>query len=69
MTPHDRRVFGLITLTLTAISIGVAVILWFTGRPEDAAWFIGGAIILALNTTIEFIGAANEQRRQHANDQ
>lgn len=68
MNPHGRRVFGLITLTLAAISLGVVVICWFTRQPETAAIFATATIILTTNTGIEFVGAARDERTHNAND-
>ena len=62
MTPHRRRIHGLISLTITAIAIAVAVLIFITGSQTLAWWIITGAIVCALYAVFEFADAAREER-------
>lgn len=62
MTPHRRRIHGLIALTITAIALAVAVLVYITGPQTLAWWIITGAIVCALYAAFEFTYAAREER-------
>lgn len=66
MTPHRRRIHGLISLTITAVLIGIASLIYITGPQPLAWWIITGATVCALYAVFEFADAAREER--HAND-
>lgn len=63
MTPHRRRVHGLISLTITAVLISVAFVIYITGSHGLAWWIITGAIVCALYAVFEFADAAREERK------
>jgi len=64
MTPHRRRIHGLISLTITAVLIGIAVLLFTTGSQTLAGFVITGAIVCALYAVFEFADAAREERNE-----
>lgn len=63
MTPHRRRIHGLISLTITAALISVAFVIYITGSQTLAWWIITGATVCALYAVFEFADAAREERK------
>ena len=64
MTPLRRRIHGLISLTITAVLIGIAVLLFTTGSQTLAWWIITGATVCALYAVFEIADAAREERNE-----
>lgn len=57
-----RRLVGISFLTLTAISLGVAVLLFFTGHGFLAGVTGGAALGLCSYAVVEFVWAAHYAR-------
>ncbi len=62
MTPHRRRIHGLISLTITAVAIAAAFVIYITGPQTLAWWIITGAFVCALYAVFEIADAAREER-------
>lgn len=63
MTPHRRRIHGLISLTITAVAIAAAAFYFITGSQTLAGFVITGATVCALYAVFEFTDAAREERK------
>ena len=63
MTPHRRRIHGLISLTITAVAIAAAFVIYITGSQTLAWWITLGAIVCAVCAVFESADAARGERR------